>query len=402
MRAALPPSGRTDWRDFVLLGIGATALLHGVSSGAFTAAGVGALVVTTSLAGMRKTICRRWLYMASGSGLLVLGMLAVLGRRHATPDTLWAMASGLALLGGCVLPRRPENLQDEVVAPPGGPLVLLERSPRYVDAGILECIAANALPPVSASLGSWEVRGEKPEFQVLSPEIGFSVRVVDEPYWTSDDEVTASVTDVRAQRKAIAHIAFIEVACNDIADTHPPELLDRWQRALVAGLMGEQTLGLFEPLTGAFREADTKLAQLLTSETPRSQLFSCPLPPVVRVSSDDPLLAAAVNEARRRWPEFVSAFSERHPEQHFSVKAPVTYAGRTEHIWVEVTAVTTDYVCGRLGNDPVDLGALKLGDPITVPVSALEDWLYVLSSEPVGGFTIPIVTSARRRARQDD
>ena len=101
-------------------------------------------------------------------------------------------------------------------------------------------------------------------------------------------------------------------------------------------------------------------------------------------------MKAAVAEARTTWPQFVEAFKKRDGE-NFGIKAPITANGRTEFIWVEVTGLEPEYIHGTLGNDPVDLGDLKYGSQVEVPLEDLNDWGYIRNGEPVGMFTVKVL-----------
>ncbi|MCH7861730.1 MAG: DUF2314 domain-containing protein, partial [Proteobacteria bacterium] len=63
----------------------------------------------------------------------------------------------------------------------------------------------------------------------------------------------------------------------------------------------------------------------------------------------------------------------------------------TEFIWVNVTAIEGDEIHGELGNNPVDLENLKIGDSLRVKLTDLNDWLYTDGDELVGGFTTKVL-----------
>jgi uncharacterized protein YegJ (DUF2314 family) len=108
-------------------------------------------------------------------------------------------------------------------------------------------------------------------------------------------------------------------------------------------------------------------------------------------------MAQAVEQARQAWPQFVAAYEARNG-QNFSVKAPVTHADHTEFIWISVTAIEGDRIYGELANDPGNLGSLKLGSKVSVPIADLNDWGYLDSQgQLTGGFTIKAVHTASRR-----
>ena len=120
--------------------------------------------------------------------------------------------------------------------------------------------------------------------------------------------------------------------------------------------------------------------------------------PVLKVAGDDATMATAVAEARRRWPEFVSAFHASQNGSPFSIKAPVTENGHTEFIWIEVKSISAGQVHGLLANEPVNLGALKIGDFVSVPEAHVNDWCYQGAPDglPVGLFTVKAVIGKKR------
>jgi len=181
--------------------------------------------------------------------------------------------------------------------------------------------------------------------------------------------------------------------------TSEEEVLDWYRRLgkLFAEFLDENCLLVFLPDTesGYPINEDTEMA--LRSQDPVGALDETLTAPILEVSSDDPLMKQAVEKAHETWPEFVAAY-EKNAGENFSVKAPVTHGDTTEFIWLSVTALEGDKIYGELGNDPADLGPLKLGSKVSVPVSDLNDWCYVDSQENlVGGFTIEAVQKASRR-----
>lgn len=61
-------------------------------------------------------------------------------------------------------------------------------------------------------------------------------------------------------------------------------------------------------------------------------------------------------------------------------------------------AVEGNKIYGKLGNDPADLGPLKLGSNVHVQAEDLNDWCYIDSQGNLtGGFTIAAAKEASRR-----
>src|SRR5258708_28860768 len=110
------------------------------------------------------------------------------------------------------------------------------------------------------------------------------------------------------------------------------------------------------------RAIDEEIREALRSDDPLQSFRETVNPPLINVKEDDPGMKAAVDEARKRWPEFVDAFVNRKKDQLFSIKAPVTDGRHTEYIWVMVEEIDGDIINGDLGNNPVDLDFMKLGD----------------------------------------
>jgi uncharacterized protein YegJ (DUF2314 family) len=49
-------------------------------------------------------------------------------------------------------------------------------------------------------------------------------------------------------------------------------------------------------------------------------------------------------------------------------------------------------VRGRLTNEPRGVPKLKIGDPVTVSIDQLNDWLYIDGRNRFGGFTSAVLS----------
>jgi uncharacterized protein YegJ (DUF2314 family) len=107
-------------------------------------------------------------------------------------------------------------------------------------------------------------------------------------------------------------------------------------------------------------------------------------------------MMAAVEEARRRWPEFLEAYGAQDGE-NFAIKAPVSDGRTTEFIWIEVVEIDGENIAGDLANDPVDLQFVKLGYRVRTTLSELNDWAYLKNGELIGGFTVQVLQAAHGR-----
>lgn len=114
--------------------------------------------------------------------------------------------------------------------------------------------------------------------------------------------------------------------------------------------------------------------------------------PLVQAKADDPRLAAATAEAKRRWPEFAAAYKNRLGKSAFVVKhAFVLKDGGVEHMWMAVTGINGNQVSGLLIDEPYgDIGH-KEGDPVMLAAEDIEDWGYQENGQRIGGFSQPVL-----------
>ncbi len=101
----------------------------------------------------------------------------------------------------------------------------------------------------------------------------------------------------------------------------------------------------------------------------------------------DPRRRALMRYARSRWPAFIEAFEHRRPDQRFFVKTPISRDGRTERMWVMVTAIEGGRVLGELDNDSAVEPGLHMGVRVVTPENSVCDWMFTDGPGVVGGFT---------------
>jgi uncharacterized protein YegJ (DUF2314 family) len=101
----------------------------------------------------------------------------------------------------------------------------------------------------------------------------------------------------------------------------------------------------------------------------------------------------AINEARRRWPEFVRAFEDREPDHTFAVKARIEEDDAYEFMWIVVDRLEGNQISGKINNEPVELKQVRLGDVWTLKREDVLDWLFTTPEGVHGGFS----DSSRRR-----
>lgn len=122
-------------------------------------------------------------------------------------------------------------------------------------------------------------------------------------------------------------------------------------------------------------------------------------------AGDDPRLAAAAAEARKRWPEFIKEFNKSEPNVAYAVKVsfPVR-GGGSEHMWISVTAIDGTTIRGVLDSEPVNDVGLKRGDAATTTIDQIEDWMVGRGKGNLKGlFSVPVLQAieAERKANRD-
>jgi uncharacterized protein YegJ (DUF2314 family) len=118
----------------------------------------------------------------------------------------------------------------------------------------------------------------------------------------------------------------------------------------------------------------------------------------VPISGDDAEMNAAMEEARRRLPEFRRALDQDArrtiPEiEGALVKASISSVatGKTEHIWIEDAGFEDDMIVGTVSSEPKQIPEIAKGDWITVSPDDISDWSYRQRERAFGGFTIRVM-----------
>jgi uncharacterized protein YegJ (DUF2314 family) len=277
-------------------------------------------------------------------------------------------------------------------------LVLLLRRPLDIDADGLARAAATAFG-VEVRAGESDaaacVVGASPHFLAQLPDRLFAIHNAALPYFDNPAAVAASLPELRLREAVARHRAWLSVEClhADAAAGDPYLGVARLAAALIDG----NCLAVCLPALKRVYVCDDGLPAKLRGPDPLAALESGGPAPVIGIAPDDPRLLAAVREARRRWPEFVTAFEQRESGQIFSVKVPVREGKQTEYMWLSVSALEHEMIYGRLDNEPVAMKRLHAGDRLRVPVGDLNDWLFTRGDTLAGGFTIEVLANSPKR-----
>lgn len=135
------------------------------------------------------------------------------------------------------------------------------------------------------------------------------------------------------------------------------------------------------------------LKMLATRNQPHSPVPEPPRGPVgVYAGGEDPRMDQAIQEARRRWPEFAAAFQERQGEgQLFNVHALLSEGGQQQLRWIAVTHIEGDTIQGTLEQGSGNSSSAPGGQTTTIVASAVTDWMFAKDGEIVGGFTMKAI-----------
>jgi uncharacterized protein YegJ (DUF2314 family) len=285
-------------------------------------------------------------------------------------------------------------------------IVALTREPVSFDPAVLARVAGKAW---EADLGDGEsegpdgfVGGGGMMNAIMHQGRMFMINSLPKPYMDDVEKACEFIKDLRVRELFREHQAWFSCDAMGVDAKTPEEEVVDWYRqigTLFAELLDENCLLIFLPDSELAFPINEDTETALRSKDPVGALRGTMTVPFVAVADDDPLLVRAVAQARDEWPRFVTAFESREGKG-FSVKAPVTHADNTEFIWITVTALEGDRIYGELGNDPANLGALKFGSKVSVPLTDLNDWCFMdQEGKLTGGFTVEAVQKAQRRKR---
>ncbi len=117
-------------------------------------------------------------------------------------------------------------------------------------------------------------------------------------------------------------------------------------------------------------------------------------PDYIRVEgASEEKMKQAVAQSRKEIGTFIEALANPKASQtHFSVKKPFPYqdgdATSHEHIWLSDVSFRDGKFHGRVGNEPVDVKGLKLGDEVELAKEEASDWMIIDDDHLIGGYTI--------------
>jgi uncharacterized protein YegJ (DUF2314 family) len=276
-------------------------------------------------------------------------------------------------------------------------IVLLLKAPRVVTRDDFERACARA----------FGARPKADEVIVLPPDIGkfvlrqdsYALALIGRDAAYIEDQAGAAEQLRLFQLKQIIlqHRAWLSVDLLGAAGRGSDHEQVRAAAKLAAAFLDSDCLGIYCVSTREFNVISEETAAILRGPRPLDAFKYKNPDTIITVDNGDAELEQATAEARRRWPEFTQAFRNKRPMQGFAVKAPLAASrGGQEHTWIEVERFDDQRIWGILANEPRDLPGLKIGDPVSVRLSDMEDWIYQNGNVMAGGFSIAILEKRRQ------
>ncbi len=215
--------------------------------------------------------------------------------------------------------------------------------------------------------------------------VSYAFHAIEHPYVDNPQTVAQDFPDLRLRKVVVEHKAWIAM---DILDTEKANEQTYGTLARVlAHFVGVEFLAFYLPGENEFVPCSAESAvKHLRAKAPVAAIVGAIQSPMIHIDEDSPELKASVEEARRRFPEFVEALEKRTGEG-FYVKTLLRSNENGEHIWVRVSSVKHGWVRGTVGNEPVDLKGYQLGSAVEFGEEAVEDWMFSRNGEPVGLFS---------------
>lgn len=387
-----PPGGETTFNALLLFFAGAYGLFQGLPAKPILIA----IGVAFMLVGAGLWFRQNWARLA-GIVLCVLGLAFFIYRLAFETFSLWNI---LCLLGVFWilkdLWRERFNQEDEAGGGSLISIVLLLREPRELT---MEQVRDMVVRAWGVKLGEDQEANEwmgrmGPSFALVTRFGVYALHVAPEPYMSNPEEAAEDIKDIRLADVISKHRAWYAVDLMRVGEDVPsPEQAYPYIGQLLAELVDDNCLGVYCPESERLNVNSPELVEKLRGPNPLEELTEPLNAPIVQIADDDPRMKAAVDEARRRFPEFLEKFQRRGGDDQFVIKAPIRSGENCEYIWIELETAQGEQLTGTLANDPFDLPGFKLGSKVTVPLSELNDWMYIQGGEPQGGFTTKVLIS---------
>jgi uncharacterized protein YegJ (DUF2314 family) len=115
---------------------------------------------------------------------------------------------------------------------------------------------------------------------------------------------------------------------------------------------------------------------------------------------DQKAMDAAITRARSEIESFKKELFKDDAES-YSVKAPISDRGQTEHFWLNDVTFKDGTFSGVIANQPGVVRNVKMGQKWQIKQSEISDWMYTRGEKIHGGYTIDplLVTMGKDQAQ---
>lgn len=93
------------------------------------------------------------------------------------------------------------------------------------------------------------------------------------------------------------------------------------------------------------------------------------LPPGIKLEDPRPIAASAPYTFEMPWPEEVASLGPGDYAKAIFLGIDAEGKPCAERMWVTIERIANGLVIGRLGNEPLDMPAIKLDDPVRIPMT---------------------------------
>jgi uncharacterized protein YegJ (DUF2314 family) len=115
---------------------------------------------------------------------------------------------------------------------------------------------------------------------------------------------------------------------------------------------------------------------------------------------DEAAMDAAIARARKETPAFLAALAKGDADS-YSVKAPISEKGKTEHFWISDVTYQEGVFRGTIANEPGIVTHVKFGQAWTIKEGEISDWMVVQGERIHGGYTIDPLLPSFPKAEAD-
>lgn len=220
----------------------------------------------------------------------------------------------------------------------------------------------------------------------------FSIMSVNRQYFDDSDNLADKISFLQLKNAISQHKAWF--AIDLINAMGPMNIKEIYQiiGKLIAGIASDDCLAIYCPDGNKINIYSADIKGILASENPLEAFGEMTCDPVINVSIDDEKMKVAVEEAKRRLPEFLEMYKCRKPDQIFAVKAEFKDGDESEFMWIMVERIDADSFSGPLSNEPAIVKNIKENNMVTIKFKDLNDWMVTEEADIIaGGFTTAVL-----------